>query len=753
MDIHKLRMKLFKNSVLYTWTLFFLLLLIVSISASWFIYQKAISALGNETEQSYQQELNRVKYLFDKELNEMKRIALEQSLNTDLQQLIQMESVSAQSRVTMLLLQRRLEVYCISNTSIEDIVIGFNDTDIAISNRSIYTIRQVSEMLLDGNLLSELEKRVYRSKFMIINKKQLQYLDTFQPTIIYLQSLPLMSASKNNAFIMIKLRSESVMKLLPPEVGRVLSLYDGNNALMLSNSEITNGSSKQINLDDFRLYASKSDISSLTYRYYISNKIFFDKINHINTFTKFSLISCIVLFISSLAVFLRLNYNPIHRIFLKINEQVNEKATRTKNELSFIEGSLHHMLCERQSMIGTLDKQTSALREYFLLRLLKGEVKDEPTNTEFFPKHGLYFDCNCYIVIIVKPKNLFDCKKESEDRTDRLKLALFMIKNVFDEIAKDILRVNSLEMDDSVAIILGQKQSSEGNKEIEPLGVLEMASYSLRNIFNLDVLMTSSKKVTSLGEIRIAYNQAQEMVEYCQLFEKNIAIYTRNPVDVNRIETKSMLMNNKKLSNCISIGDFIAAKSMIDEIFNDYFAEDSTVSTTRINMNGMIHVVYSSLTDFSSTFYKQLDIDNIIYPLLECKSLNVFKSKIIAAFDEIAEKYRQQQEGNNIQRFDDIQRYIESSFMDKDLSVGKIADAFDMSMPYLSKAFKKNTSIGLLDYIHKIRVNEAKKLFETKKYNINEIACMVGFIDSSSFIKVFKKIEGIPPGKYTKINA
>lgn len=60
------------------------------------------------------------------------------------------------------------------------------------------------------------------------------------------------------------------------------------------------------------------------------------------------------------------------------------------------------------------------------------------------------------------------------------------------------------------------------------------------------------------------------------------------------------------------------------------------------------------------------------------------------------------------------------------------------------------TQIGqsLPDYINKIRVDHAKELLKNTTDTIGSIAGRVGYMSSNSFIRIFKKIEGITPGQY-----
>jgi AraC-like DNA-binding protein len=82
-----------------------------------------------------------------------------------------------------------------------------------------------------------------------------------------------------------------------------------------------------------------------------------------------------------------------------------------------------------------------------------------------------------------------------------------------------------------------------------------------------------------------------------------------------------------------------------------------------------------------------------------------------------------------------------------DLSITVISDHIGISVSYLSRVYMKYRGIGLLDYIHKVRLERAKELLESNK-NIKDIALQVGYLESKALIRSFKRYEGITPGRY-----
>lgn len=56
--------------------------------------------------------------------------------------------------------------------------------------------------------------------------------------------------------------------------------------------------------------------------------------------------------------------------------------------------------------------------------------------------------------------------------------------------------------------------------------------------------------------------------------------------------------------------------------------------------------------------------------------------------------------------------------------------------------------MNFIEYLTKVRINEAKKLLSTTDLSIKEVSSQVGYQDSSYFGRVFKNVEGVPPSKF-----
>ena len=97
----------------------------------------------------------------------------------------------------------------------------------------------------------------------------------------------------------------------------------------------------------------------------------------------------------------------------------------------------------------------------------------------------------------------------------------------------------------------------------------------------------------------------------------------------------------------------------------------------------------------------------------------------------------------------DILYYISENY-DKQIKAEELAEKFHFSRSYFSVVFKKKTGYSPGEYILNYRIVSAKRLLYGTDKPVGEIAARCGFADASSFIRVFKKAEGVTPNVYRK---
>ncbi len=81
----------------------------------------------------------------------------------------------------------------------------------------------------------------------------------------------------------------------------------------------------------------------------------------------------------------------------------------------------------------------------------------------------------------------------------------------------------------------------------------------------------------------------------------------------------------------------------------------------------------------------------------------------------------------------------------EEIQVGDLAAGHKCNADYLSRTFKRTIGFGVIEYLHRVRVDHARRLLQTSRFAVGEVGFMVGFQDQSHFGKVFRKFVGLTP--------
>lgn len=81
-------------------------------------------------------------------------------------------------------------------------------------------------------------------------------------------------------------------------------------------------------------------------------------------------------------------------------------------------------------------------------------------------------------------------------------------------------------------------------------------------------------------------------------------------------------------------------------------------------------------------------------------------------------------------------------------TIFRIAKVLYVTPSHLSRKFKAETNVNIIDFINNKRVDEAKYYLQTGNASITDIAIMVGFNDLNYFSRTFKKITTFSPSQY-----
>ena len=208
----------------------------------------------------------------------------------------------------------------------------------------------------------------------------------------------------------------------------------------------------------------------------------------------------------------------------------------------------------------------------------------------------------------------------------------------------------------------------------------------------------------------------------------------------------------KRLINLLIVRDFVSARQLIqNELFRHYDKDANSLSHTCLNIMSMVSMVVDAVADGGTEkdecFCQSLHLDTRLYGAQSAQQL---KQETLKLLDQIVEYNERKECGEQPGWIIKVRNFIEEHYADSMLDVSMIAQTFELNVSYMSRTFKKYIGVGILEYIHQVRLQHGKKML-VGGASVRETAEQCGYIDSKALIRAFKRYEGVTPGQWSEM--
>lgn len=95
-----------------------------------------------------------------------------------------------------------------------------------------------------------------------------------------------------------------------------------------------------------------------------------------------------------------------------------------------------------------------------------------------------------------------------------------------------------------------------------------------------------------------------------------------------------------------------------------------------------------------------------------------------------------------------IQKYVDEHFSDPDFSLERLGSDLKYNKKYLSTVFKRHVGVGIVEYLHTVRIQHACTMLKQGFTSVSDVALRCGYPDAQYFSKVFKRRMSIAPREY-----
>ena len=136
-----------------------------------------------------------------------------------------------------------------------------------------------------------------------------------------------------------------------------------------------------------------------------------------------------------------------------------------------------------------------------------------------------------------------------------------------------------------------------------------------------------------------------------------------------------------------------------------------------------------------------------------CANLDAEEARMAAASNSLDEEVPgHTQRSPHYAALKRAEAYIVKNYA-RGLTLGQVAAQAGMAPTYFSRVFKQELGCTFIQYLTRIRLQEAKRLLSTTTLPVAEIAYAVGYHGPNYLTGVFKAVEGITPGTYRRTHS
>ena len=272
---------------------------------------------------------------------------------------------------------------------------------------------------------------------------------------------------------------------------------------------------------------------------------------------------------------------------------------------------------------------------------------------------------------------------------------------------------------------------------------------NVSRFLNEKVSFGVSKLCTDITRLSPYYEQAVEILESKRFQGKTSFIAEADSeLKDNGIITLDVGVEREIYASIRGKSD-TAASTIVRRIFDGFLKEGRSKEDIQIVLAELLNIVMREIQDNNISKEQIFQEDNLSYQTLhKYRNLPELKEWFTGVFDRLDQfcaKSRLTAKYNEITR--KSIRYMEKNYRSR-ISLRNIAKEVSVNSSYLSRLFKNDTGINIMDYLNKIRIEKSAALIREGKLSLKSIADEVGIPSYNHFFKLFKKYYGVTPGEY-----
>ncbi|WP_213525402.1 helix-turn-helix domain-containing protein [Paenibacillus sp. J31TS4] len=753
-----------RNNVFLTLWLSYLLILLIPVSISVLLYSNAESAMVNNANRSNLAMLEQVRQIMDHQLKEVDRLAVQISSHPKLQTLWNIDDGDRY----LLYSEAVKELKSMRNPSglIENFFVRLDQSDLLLTPDMKTDTNTFFTYIAPyrGMTPEQVKQHFFTGYHFKTFWPSTAILDTVTPkkVITCAVSLPLGEQSNVRATLIIQIGEQQILHLLETidwaGSGAMYIVDDAKQVIMSTASRplpadwidsLTQNEhyeTYQENGQDVMLSYTTGE-SGWKYVSVVPKDVLLKRVNELKGWALTLLIAALLGGTGAAFWMAYRSYSPIRDIVLTLRSG-RGAANPTVNAYDFIRSSIEETLAEGKELRRELENHTPVLQAHYLTRLLKGQTEPGGLNGGPSGAIGIRFphDHICVLLLEVDDYSGF----VREDSEEEWALVRFILMNLSSEWIGDDGYVVETDIN-RLAILLSVPDPSEETKRLRA-GRIDELKQLMEKRFHMKVTIAASSIRQGLPEVARCYGEALSALDYRIIHGINSSIYYDELKEIEGAYYHYPMETELQLMGYLKAGKYDSAAELLDSLY-----EENVVS------RGLTPEMGKCLFfDLLSTILKvmnALKIDDsqaaarheLVKQIMNGPSAEDILRRMKELCRLLCSTVVSARDVQSKQLNEDIRLYIRDHIGDNGLGLTAIAEHFQLAPQYVSSFFKKQNGVNLTDYIVEQRVEEAKRYLADPSLTLLQVARNVGYATDIGFIRVFKKMVGMTPGKYREM--
>ena len=337
---------------------------------------------------------------------------------------------------------------------------------------------------------------------------------------------------------------------------------------------------------------------------------------------------------------------------------------------------------------------------------------------------------------------------DAEKRQESALMA-FVLFNISDEIVtREDVGIAYQEGNNRVCILFKEKWSR--NFTTKTREICREIQQKTKEVMGFDISMGIGKWVKKPEELIQSHDMAVETLQYRYLLGGNLLIDMEEQHSVQEINLSDML---SELKETMKTGQKEAVYQILNRIEEAIRQALVIKSRACMYLQQVIRTMDTACEDVSADMNRiHEDRDELLRQVTDQKSFEEACKVVRKHTDRVLEILSEMNTSSSERQARLAIDYIQSNYMDPNLSLNSICSYLNISTSYFSTIFKDETGETFTEVLSRTRMEKAKELLENTTMKNYEIAEKVGFSDPHYFGISFKKMTGCTPTEYAREN-